>query len=781
MATIKLPSYQPPVEQARRPTATSINRSQPREQNLTVSGYNEVVPLVYGVDKVSGPMIAGPVSRGGWAYWGVAISHGPIDGYDKVVIGTDEHEVTATAQTITGDGFTYHLTFYDGAQTSVDSNLAEGIEFFGDVFNGVAYVSVKAQGENMSMTNGLVFKIRGKKVLDPRDNTLKFTENPALHLNDFITNGYYGLGREAIGVDALADHCDSSFGGAPRCRTSTVMQSGLSEESAIDLLATYAEALWAYQGGSVYLVPDAAVAQEDIIDIPMQQIFGGSVQLMTELAQDIPSSVTLTYNSDASDGLAGEPVFVSKEEATASTPYLNSSLTLMGVYRRAEAQRRAEQRLARLQIGGRVSFQMFDTGSLLKIGDVIRFPDRYGIGGMLLRVMASPELVSLGVYQIRTEVYDESIYSPSEGVGAVVLPKGAVVLWLGGSGIPNGFSRLPVSEDCLLLGGGLEESGSYEDLHAPAAPINVRAQIGTSGEHEASLFNRELTPSSLGYIAVPDFKSGSLADGAHNHGGEFNKNIEKSQIPSFIDDSFLSPLILCERESAPVNRIGFFHKEKIASPSHQYLSGVSGYIGVKESGASSQVSGLKEIILSTDQDGVHTHGNEAVMVPGSPVGGGYLSKVVPVGGHVHDVMVHISQKIRHVFMNVISCSVNGSSIPYGGVVGFIGDEIPAGWVLCNGENGSLNLIDSFINADGSEYSGNNEISLTVDGSEPSGAHTHIPTGDINWAGVVKKGYGVFTANHPPEDGLHTHEINYEKTIPFTPRHIKLAFIQYVGE
>ena len=71
-------------------------------------------------------------------------------------------------------------------------------------------------------------------------------------------------------------------------------------------------------------------------------------------------------------------------------------------------------------------------------------------------------------------------------------------------------------------------------------------------------------------------------------------------------------------------------------------------------------------------------------------------------------------------------------IPLGGIIMWSGasNAIPAGWALCNGQNGTPNLVNRFVVGAGGEYAvgatgGAKDVTLTV---EQIPAHTHSYTG-----------------------------------------------------
>lgn len=90
--------------------------------------------------------------------------------------------------------------------------------------------------------------------------------------------------------------------------------------------------------------------------------------------------------------------------------------------------------------------------------------------------------------------------------------------------------------------------------------------------------------------------------------------------------------------------------------------------------------------------------------------------------------------------------INGleiDSIPSGVVVSWYGDKanVPSGWAICDGTNGTPDLRDRFIVGAGNSYSfkatgGANTVSLTAD---QNGPHTHSGTTSSSQQTVVPGG------------------------------------------
>jgi len=122
-------------------------------------------------------------------------------------------------------------------------------------------------------------------------------------------------------------------------------------------------------------------------------------------------------------------------------------------------------------------------------------------------------------------------------------------------------------------------------------------------------------------------------------------------------------------------------------------------------------------------------------------------------------------------MAVLKCYHNGTwveiggTIPSGIIVMWSGSisNIPKGWVLCNGQNGTPDLRDKFIVGAGREYTigdtgGAKEVTLTVSQlpshnhtADYAGAHSH--TGSTNVSGEHTHSYRKPQEGDPTNSGV----------------------------
>ena len=148
----------------------------------------------------------------------------------STINGSTVHTVTNADYTNTendnnfGSGRLARFSFEDGSQTSVNGFMNAQLSSMGtsDKFLDVAYVYMQLVFDAEKFGGGIPqisFLLKGKKCYDPRTNTSVWTNNPALHIRDFLTDTQYGLKAEteeindttnAGGFAAAANICEQN-------------------------------------------------------------------------------------------------------------------------------------------------------------------------------------------------------------------------------------------------------------------------------------------------------------------------------------------------------------------------------------------------------------------------------------------------------------------------------------------------------------------------------------------------------------------------------------------
>tara|TARA_R100001460_G_scaffold56688_2_gene96386 strand:+ start:1362 stop:4730 length:3369 start_codon:yes stop_codon:yes gene_type:complete len=148
----------------------------------------------------------------------------------STINGSTVHTVTNSDYTNTendnnfGSGRLIRFTVQDGSQTAVDGFMNAQLSSMGtnDKFLGVAYVYMQMVFDAEAFGGGIPatsFLVKGKKCFDPRTNNTVFTQNPVLHIRDYLTNTEYGIRAtsseindttNAGGFASAANTCDQN-------------------------------------------------------------------------------------------------------------------------------------------------------------------------------------------------------------------------------------------------------------------------------------------------------------------------------------------------------------------------------------------------------------------------------------------------------------------------------------------------------------------------------------------------------------------------------------------
>lgn len=829
MSTL-LPSWQSPL--TTRPAASEINSYANTGQNEIYSGYNEIVPLVYGRKTVrGGPLLAakagmGAMPRRGFimAFAFCRVNGKPIGGVtrlkvDNYTVNNPAYGSNPPAISLGGD---YQVWIYDGTQTEPNSLLQGWFDDFTDVYADTAYIVVSVDQERVAGVGAtpidfsafVELDILGRQCYDPRTGLWVATENPSLHLRDFITDEEYGLGRDVLGAEACADENDALFRGVAKAMTSITLNEPSDEAEILDLMSVYAECFWTYEGAAIRLIPDAPVEAPAGI-VTLDQIRWDTLEISSVDQSDVPTALSVIYSG------GDRPATVtSSEHESIGTVGSQSGVELPGVYRPVEAQRRAWSRFQRLQVPGRISFQMFDDGVQYQVGDVVEIPDYFGTDSVWVRITSPVEPVAVGIYQLHGEVYTPSAY-PADVDGAMV-PIGGVLFRMGGS---SSGSNLLSNYDLVRGVAAQSEQGLQQAVFT--AP-DVHITINSGGAHSGAAHadepimkfveyqktapmvpnpnyiswrpeNPRTNPKTIPQspwppVAVSNnmpLKASNASAGGHTHTASFS--VDPLAIQRSED---VSPVALVQIQShASYNPVGlsFLSVGSISAEGIALRYGEGRLLGGSSNGGT-VLAGVKSAAVYTGYaDNSHQHANPTLSsispsagkiwgsAPSDVRNDYFTSMRQSSGNHRHRFTANYSYNAKRI--GVMTCELAAQSeglIPKGGIIGWLGGAVPQGWALCDGTNGTPDMVDRFIefarSSDAGKKSGNNTAKITFSASTDPVAHAH---GIYSAAqSYVETEAGVAHSS----DVSHSHSITAPNlSFSFVPRHYAMRFIQYKGE
>lgn len=233
--------------------------------------------VVYGKTKVSGVRVFDHVQgeENKFLYRIVAFTGHEIESFEELWINdakvtsldTDGNvlEVLDADNTTSGrySGHVYINKHLGSPTQAADSMFVSEVSKWTSShrLQGIAYLAIRMKFNQDKFPNGVPevsAVIKGKKVYDPRTDTIAWSDNPALCIRDFLTNSSYGLGEADINIDdtlfeTAANVCDylnypSLTGGVKYTANGSYTTSASPYDFLNNILSSMGGLLWYAQG-----------------------------------------------------------------------------------------------------------------------------------------------------------------------------------------------------------------------------------------------------------------------------------------------------------------------------------------------------------------------------------------------------------------------------------------------------------------------------------------------------------------------------------------------------
>lgn len=190
--------------------------------NFAARSPNQAHSIIYGRTRLGGTFVHMETTESNkYLHLAIAVAGHEVDAFEAVYF--DDEELV-----IGNDNFAFHnkarIQFKLGTQdqTAFDDLVSESDSGWtaNHRLRGVACVYIRLEYDQDKFPNGvpaISFRVRGKKVFDPRSNSIVWSANPALCLNDYLTNTQYGLGAvyanevDSAALIASANICDENI------------------------------------------------------------------------------------------------------------------------------------------------------------------------------------------------------------------------------------------------------------------------------------------------------------------------------------------------------------------------------------------------------------------------------------------------------------------------------------------------------------------------------------------------------------------------------------------
>lgn len=401
-----------PLRRVLNATATTVS-----ERQAQVAASTSIIPIVYGLDRIGG--MIGPVFWVGvegaprivfTVFWCM----GEIQSIEKLY--KDGEELIPT--------FNGAVTHYTGSATQgIDPLLAANLPYswapnytddyvltVGAETVGIAYSVIILEALTLTSFPRFEAIIKGRKIYDPRLNQMLWTDNPTLHLADFLTSQICGRGQSLDwdSVIPVADRNDQRINGIKRRTSGVTLLNPQSVDIWTETLRGYAGCFVIADNSILRLVADAPTSASRTLT--NSNIIGDPI-IRKQRRRDSPTVVRVYYTAIGDDWSDAYQDAALPGVAQGIVPHRLQTIRLPGIQNPSQAYREAVERLNVATLADlTVTLQTHDEGVGTVIGDVHDVSTSDGLANKLLRVEAHRS-IDIGRWETQYIEYDPAVYS----------------------------------------------------------------------------------------------------------------------------------------------------------------------------------------------------------------------------------------------------------------------------------------------------------------------------------------------------------------------------------
>jgi hypothetical protein len=335
----------------------------------------------------------------------------------------------------------------------------------------------------------------------------------------------------------------------------------------------------------------------------------------------------------------------------------------------------------------------------------------------------------------------------------IKIPVGSIVPFRGAGSIPTGWSQFTVAEGDFIIGAG----SSYSVGANGAGSGNINLTHTAAGTHlgAAAMFG-----SGIGFC-------GQTTDPNHQHTTmTFSGPMPYYQQTRLIQAS-------SEQDNLPQDACLLKHSSGGWTGLTRLAPSLNRHFRCDSADGTGGV--LTNSVLSSN-DNNHDHGGVDGLRPAGGGGGAWGAQLSMLGTHQHSFAATLTFNLYRLRLSAWynasgAYDLDGSNF----IVMYENLTPPDGWALCDGNNGTPDMRDRFIelplsDSDAGNSDGTGKV-LCVSATDTAGAHTHKDIQQCNSCPRV-------AAYHYEVIGGHSHTCNLDLT--WLPPYYALAFIMYTG-
>jgi hypothetical protein len=370
-----------------------------------------------------------------------------------------------------------------------------------------------------------------------------------------------------------------------------------------------------------------------------------------------------------------------------------------------------------------------------------------------------------------------------------IIPAGTIVLYNGANPSITNWSRYTAADGLLIIGADVQANITVSNttgiFSAPVGPFS----LGADGDHPAgSGLTAYVGGNFSPFITPPGQRDQAGPSGAHSHGHNpfgtlpadvradtSNVTLIRLNVASNVFPA--SVIHICNTATRP-DWSQFIAPSPANGPTVRYIRG--------DNGVSHLDGNTINLATTTTSNGAHGHGFTAgnYRGPGSAVPN-INNYIDYTGSHSHPIsctvgIQSLKSKVLKMWTSAYEHKISNTTTSSSIIAMYNGNlnDLPAYWVLCDGNNGTIDMRECFLGcatSSGISHGLSNEANLmypsTSVGTDPY-SHTHLtPSNPIPFA---------FPSGHGTTSVPHSHPVaSASPTIAaLKPPHIYLAFIQF---